>query len=143
MKLLVYQKIASVTRLLNEADVHCPSVEDFVSQMTNLGNRFQSQQQLFADPKLDPLLWWKENGHKFSTSYIHAAVRLFLAIPASSAPSERVFSGAGNIFSKRRRAMESDQLSALVFVRENAEDEAAVAEAFTFYKKKFEAEEEM
>ncbi len=55
---------------------------------------------------------------------------MFLAIPASSAPSERVFSGAGYIFSKRRQAMSPETLTSLVFCRENRQDEAAFAASY-------------
>ncbi len=56
---------------------------------------------------------------------------MYLAIPASSAPSERVFSGAGYIFSKRRQAMAPETLSSLVFCRENMQDEAAFSKSYT------------
>jgi hypothetical protein len=45
---------------------------------------------------------------------------MFLAIPASSAPVERVFSGAGFVFTQRRQALLATGLESLVFVRENA-----------------------
>ena len=47
---------------------------------------------------------------------------MLLAIPASSAPAERVFSGAGYIFSQCHRVMKVNSLSSLVFIRENAQD---------------------
>ncbi len=47
------------------------------------------------------------------------------------APSERVFSGGGYIFSKRRQAMSPETLTSLVFCRENAQDEKAFAAAYT------------
>ncbi len=46
---------------------------------------------------------------------------MFLAVPATSASSERVFSGAGFLFSERRRGMASESLASLVFIRENAD----------------------
>jgi hypothetical protein len=38
----------------------------------------------------DPLCWWRENEHKYPV--IAALAKLFLAIPASTAPFERVWS---------------------------------------------------
>ncbi len=46
----------------------------------------------------------------------------------------QIRTGLGNIFSKRRQAMESDQLGALVFIRENVEDEEALEDAFKIAK---------
>jgi hypothetical protein len=57
-------------------------------------------------------------------------IKMFLAIPATSASSERVFSGAGFIFSERRRALHAEGLASLVFVRENAKDDQAFTKAF-------------
>ena len=43
--------------------------------------------------KEDPLCWWKMNGSRFS--HLEPLARRYLAIPATSTPSERVFSVAG------------------------------------------------
>lgn len=73
------------------------------------------------------------------------AVRAYLAIPASSAPSERVFSIAGFIFNKRRQRMAADKLSSLVFIHDNCQDtdavEAVYERAKEEYLKKKEQEE--
>ena len=47
--------------------------------------------------------------------------RKYLAIPATSAPSERVFSLAGNICSRRRASLSPDHLDALVFLNANGD----------------------
>ena len=47
--------------------------------------------------------------------------RKYLAIPATSAPSERVFSLAGNICSRRRASLSPDHLYALVFLIANGD----------------------
>lgn len=39
------------------------------------------------------LEWWKERGHAFAL--ISEVAKLIIAVPATSAPSERVFSTAG------------------------------------------------
>lgn len=56
----------------------------------------------------DPLLWWKKRHSKFPTLWRMA--RFFLAIPATSALSERCFSAAKDIFTDQRAAvMKSSQ----------------------------------
>jgi hypothetical protein len=42
-----------------------------------------------------------------------------LAIPATSAPSERVFSVAGNIVNKKRVRLKPDTVDLLIFLRGN------------------------
>ena len=43
--------------------------------------------------KENPLAWWKSNSSRFSR--LSNSAKTFLAIPATSTPSERVFSVAG------------------------------------------------
>ena len=50
--------------------------------------------------KDDPLLWWRNHETYFPT--IAKLARKYLCIPASTAPSERVFSTAKNILQKKR-----------------------------------------
>ncbi len=70
------------------------------------------------------------------------AARMYLAIPASSASSERVFSGAGYTFSKRRQAMNAASLSSLVFIRENTDDHVALQTAYANAKATYELEQQ-
>ena len=68
----------------------------------------------------DPLTWWRENEARFYG--LKRLARKYLAIPATSAPSERVFSLAGNICSRRRPSLSSpDHLDALVFLNANGD----------------------
>ena len=53
--------------------------------------------------KDDPLLWWRNHETYFPT--IAKLARNYLCIPASTAPSERVFSTAKNILQKKRWRM--------------------------------------
>ena len=63
----------------------------------------------------DPLTWWKENTSKFPLiSHVGRAV---LATPATSAPSERVFSQSGMIVTPRRSRLLADRLEQLMFLR--------------------------
>ena len=53
----------------------------------------------------DPLLWWKQHAGAFPTLWLLAAY--FLAIPGTSALSERCFSAAGRIFTPSRAGVMS------------------------------------
>ena len=60
--------------------------------------------------------WWKnfKNGERLK----HLAAK-FLAIPATSTPSERAFSCAGFIYNQRRANLDEDTVEKLVFIRDN------------------------
>lgn len=64
-----------------------------------------------------PLQWWKENENDFKSLSILA--RKFLAVQATSAPSERVFSHAALIISNRRNRLSSEMAGKLFYVSEN------------------------
>jgi hypothetical protein len=65
----------------------------------------------------DPLQWWKENEKYFPS--LALAARLYLAMPASSAPSERVFSGMNIVVNKARNRLEISKLANLLQVHHN------------------------
>lgn len=65
----------------------------------------------------DPLLWWKGNEAKYPLTAKLA--RRYLAIPATSVPSERVFSTAGDIVTASRSALTADNVDKLIFLAEN------------------------
>ncbi|KAF3837458.1 hypothetical protein F7725_004922 [Dissostichus mawsoni] len=55
-----------------------------------------------------PLSWWKLNEAKYPT--LASQAKSFLCIPATSTPSERLFSAAGNIASKKRASLTPEHL---------------------------------
>ncbi len=61
----------------------------------------------------NPLVWWKAHVEKFHHVWLLASV--VLAIPATSAPLEHVFSVAANIVNKKRVCLKSDMLIYLYF----------------------------
>ena len=74
--------LAQLSRFINDAlDGGCP---------------LQDEDDLFNDP----LMWWKENTVKHDL--VASLARLYLAVPATSAPSGRVWSRAARILSFRR-----------------------------------------
>jgi len=46
--------------------------------------------------------------------------RIHLAIPATSTPSERLFSDAGNLLSAKRTRMNSELFRRIMFLKRNA-----------------------
>ena len=65
----------------------------------------------------DPLLWWKTNEPFFP--FTSKLARHYLAIPATSVPSERVFSTAGDIVTASRSALSADNVDKLIFLAKN------------------------
>ena len=62
----------------------------------------------------EPLQWWKLNQHRYPNLQVLA--QHFLAIPATSTPSERVFSSAGNTVVPNRASLDSGTVDELVFL---------------------------
>jgi hypothetical protein len=67
----------------------------------------------------NPLDWWK----KWEKSYPHLAylASQILAVPATSAPSERCFSISGLLLSKKRATLNSDSAGDLIFLKGSLE----------------------
>ena len=65
----------------------------------------------------DPLEWWKLRCVEFP--HIAKVARKVLCIPASSAPSERVFSAAGLTISNLRAGLLPENASALVVLNQS------------------------
>ncbi|MEW8547090.1 MAG: hAT transposon family protein [Candidatus Thiodiazotropha sp.] len=67
--------------------------------------------------KTDPLVWWKMQRLVYPTLSNLAAK--FLATPATSVPSERVFSTAGYTVNKQRSSLASENVDKLIFLNKN------------------------
>ena len=65
----------------------------------------------------NPLAWWKQNEEKFPLSARLA--KKYLSLPASSAPSERIFSKMHAVVDKRRASLDPDRVERIVFIKEN------------------------
>lgn len=66
---------------------------------------------------MDPLEWWKI--HEGNFLRVSQLARKYLCIPATSAPSERVFSTGGNIVTCQRATLKPDKVDKLVFLATN------------------------
>ena len=63
------------------------------------------------------LQWWRQNCNRFPA--IAEIARKRLCVPATSTPSERLFSKAGCIINSKRAALEPENASMLCFLAEN------------------------
>ena len=68
---------------------------------------------------LNILDWWKK--HQKNYPCLYQAVKCTLSIPATSVPSERIFSLAGFLVTKRRARLMSDKVNKLIFLNRNRE----------------------
>ena len=65
----------------------------------------------------DPLKWWETNCTKFPR--ISNLAKKYLSIPATSVPSERVFSVAGLTVTKLRASLDADTVDQIIFLNKN------------------------
>lgn len=76
--------------------------------------RFYRKENALPDTKyLDPFLWWRKRLQTYPLLAVVA--RKWLAVPASSAASERMFSAAGLTVTKDRSRLTTDHVGTLVF----------------------------
>ncbi len=64
-----------------------------------------------------PLLWWKANYYKYP--HVWMLAERVLSIPATSAPSERVFSAASKVINKKRARLTPENAGLILFLRGN------------------------
>jgi len=64
-----------------------------------------------------PLGWWKMNERRFPT--LSTLAKVYLCIPATSTPSERLFSDAGNIMTVKRTQLSNSTFEHLLFLKKN------------------------
>ena len=88
--------------------------DDEVNDTSDLTIQFESY---LAEPQLrfdlDPFEWWKTRATKYPA--IGELAKKYLAIPATSASSERCFSTAGNIVTSKRNCLLPEHVNTLVF----------------------------
>ena len=68
------------------------------------------------DEKANILMWWKKHAVRFP--YLSRLARRYLAMPATSASVERLFSVAGQVVSAKRARLDPSTVTLLVFLHE-------------------------
>ncbi len=68
-----------------------------------------------ADAHKDPLTWWREKEYFRPISHI---ARILFSVPATSASSERAFSGTALNASKRRAALSPEKIERLAVIQQ-------------------------
>ncbi|WAQ95606.1 ZBED1-like protein [Mya arenaria] len=66
---------------------------------------------------VSPLTWWKDNESKYPR--VAVVAKQILCIPATSVPSERVFSTAGILVSKLRNRLSPSLVDNIIFLNKN------------------------
>ncbi|XP_077063423.1 E3 SUMO-protein ligase ZBED1-like [Siphateles boraxobius] len=66
------------------------------------------------DSETDPLTWWRL--HQVNFPQLSKLARKYLCIPATSSPSERLFSTAGNVVTCQRTCLKPTKVNMLVFL---------------------------
>lgn len=70
-----------------------------------------------TDADSDPLQWWRL--HEADFPRLSQMAKKYLSIPATSAPSERIFSTGGNIVTCTRACLKPESVDQLVFLARN------------------------
>ena len=68
------------------------------------------------DVKANILMWWKQHAVRFP--YLSRLARRYLAMPATSASVERLFSVAGQVVTAKRARLDPSTVTLLVFLHE-------------------------
>ncbi len=66
------------------------------------------------DESCDPIIWWKN--HQKSFPILSKIMFDLISIPATSVPSEQVFSKAGNLISKKLNRLEKNTVKTLMLL---------------------------
>jgi len=70
-----------------------------------------------AEHNVSPLLWWR--AHQAQLPRLAVLARKYLCAPATSTPSERVFSTSGDIIGENRGRIDPDMADSLIFLHAN------------------------
>ncbi|CAL9695097.1 unnamed protein product [Knipowitschia caucasica] len=74
-------------------------------------------QSICIESDADPLKWWKD--HEVAFPALSRLANKYLCVPATSSPSERVFSCSGNIVTCHRASLKPESVDRLIFLAQN------------------------
>ena len=82
-------------------------------------------EQYFSEPVLEfhrsnCFTWWNDNKNRFPL--LAKLAQRYLAAPPTSVPSERVFSGASDIYDEKRNRLSPEKAETLLFIKNNFND---------------------
>jgi hypothetical protein len=124
--LLHADTISDVVLLLQEFLTSSRSTQDgLLSMEQQLTNELQSylaepilkQSDVNVISSADPFKWWAVNCGRFPN--VARVSRMYLAIPATSVASERLFSAAGLTVGNRRCSLKPDHVEQIVSLHQN------------------------
>ena len=72
-----------------------------------------------VDMSSDPLSYWKSRKEEGILPKLIPVVKKFLCVPATSVPSEQLFSKAGELISARRNRLGRANIDMLLFLNKN------------------------
>ncbi len=94
-----------------------PQVQDLASLVEDELKRYKSEPR--PPQNIEVVEWWRKRRHSYPL--LTKVAVYFLMIPATSVPSERVFSVAGQIVNKKRSSLAPDNVNRLIFLHTNAD----------------------
>ena len=100
---------------ITQAEPRKTPMEKAQSEISN----YKDEQPIILTHGLNdnPLLWWKSHETKYPL--LARLAKYLLCVPATSVPSERVFSTAGDILTGQRPNLKSKHIDALIFLKKN------------------------
>lgn len=88
-------------------------VAQHISQIDAEMNKYRAETSIPLNSC--PLKWWKENARLYPL--LSSIAKAYLSTPATSVPSERVFSSAGDIVNVQRSQLLPENVDMLIFLK--------------------------
>ncbi|KAJ8578531.1 hypothetical protein ON010_g668 [Phytophthora cinnamomi] len=103
-------------------DMSSEDEDDFTSELLGLTRKASDQGHEAREktkPTMleNPLKWWKSNAGDFPL--LSPVVIKYFGVAATSVPSERCFSSAGNAITSRRNKLTGDNVRDIIFLHNN------------------------
>lgn len=105
--------------LWNSFDAKAEKTSQIVSNPS--AEAIMELRRYFEEPRVmrseDPLSWWKKKAPLFPN--LSKIAKGILCVPATSVPSERLFSKAGELISQRRSTLKEKNVNMILFLNKN------------------------